>query len=78
MKDDLIKLCNDAVKGKIKAQDFYKTLDAIADDENCPDDIACVIEDCLMELDMQGGADRAGSNAVKECAKLALEELANV
>ena len=78
MKEKLTALCKDALKGKIKAQAFYKELDAIAEDENCPDDIACVIEDCLMELDMQGGADRAGSNAVKECAKLALEELEQV
>ena len=75
MEKKLRALCNDAVKGRIKASAFCRELSAMAEDENCPDDIACVIEGCLMELDMYGGAERAGNTSLKECAKLALEEL---
>ncbi len=70
-------LCENAVSGrKVKTEDFYKTLRAIADDENTDDDLACIIEDGLMELELAG--DAATIKAVKEAANMILEGCARI
>ena len=75
-KQQITEVCKDALCGKCTADQMYKRLSAISD--TADDDLVCIIEDCLMELDMLGGERRAGKQSAKECAKMVLEELENV
>ncbi len=69
-------VCNAVLAGKLTADKMYTNLSEIS--ETCEDDLVCIIEDCLMELDMIGGAQRNGKQSAKDCAKMVLEELENV
>ncbi|MBQ8979188.1 MAG: hypothetical protein IJ080_05440 [Oscillospiraceae bacterium] len=75
MKKKILKLCEDAVKSRISPQNFYRLLDEISQSEECEDDLACIIEDAMMELDMTGGISRT---AVKEAAQMIAEEIGNI
>ncbi|MBQ3919577.1 MAG: hypothetical protein II695_07875 [Oscillospiraceae bacterium] len=75
MTEKLRKLCDEALRGKIKTDSFYSQLDEMSQSEECSDDLACVIEDAMMELDMNGGESRT---ALKESARMILEELQNI
>ena len=75
-KKKITEVCKDALCGKCTAEQMYKRLSAIS--ETAEYDLVCIIEDCLMELDMIGGERRSGKQSAKECAKMVLEELENV
>lgn len=69
-------LCKQAAAGKLTAEQLYNRLSELS--ETVEDDLVCIIEDCLMELDMLGGSKRQGKYSAKECAEMVLEELKNV
>ncbi|MDE6592907.1 MAG: hypothetical protein K2K57_07590 [Oscillospiraceae bacterium] len=64
------KLCNEAAKGKISPKDFYETLSKTAAASGEESDLACLLEDAMMDLEMDGSAE-----AVKETAARLMEEL---
>ena len=67
-------ICEDTVSGKLTAKQMYDRLAEIAEKSE-DDDLICVIEDALMELDLLGGAKREGKHRPAECANMVLEEL---
>lgn len=64
------KLCSDAAKGKITLKNFYETLSQTVAAEGEESDLACLLEDAMMDLEMDGSID-----AVKETAARLTEEL---
>ncbi|MBR4223539.1 MAG: hypothetical protein IKR73_01890 [Oscillospiraceae bacterium] len=73
--EELKKACSDALRGKITADRFYKILEEISQSDDCSDDVACIIEDAMMEMDMANGVSRT---ALKECAMMIEEGLQNI
>lgn len=68
-KEKLKKLCTDAEKEKISPKLFYGGLKEISEAE--PDsDLACLAEDAMMDLEMDGS-----TKAAKEAAQNIMEEL---
>lgn len=75
MNEKLKTACMKAKDGKISADAFYDILTAAADDPNTDDDLACVLEDVIMELEMEHGcAPGAAKKMLKEAAERILEE----
>ena len=70
-------ICKKAVNGSISGDKLYDELSRIAESDECEDDLACVIEDCLMELDT-AGSGRADKRKAVTAAKLQLEELGSL
>lgn len=71
-------ICEKAVQGKISPESFYDTLRAVADDTRTDDDLACLLEDVLMEIEMGhdgNGGEKAGKRIIKEAAERLLEEM---
>ena len=71
-------ICEKAVQGKISPESFYDTLRAVADDTRTDDDLACLLEDVLMEIEMEhdgNGGAKAGKRIIKEAAERLLEEM---
>lgn len=57
---------------------IYDTLRAVADDTRTDDDLACLLEDVLMEIEMEhdgNGGAKAGKRIIKEAAERLLEEM---
>lgn len=72
MMEKIKELCTAALKGSIGFDEFYDRLSNAAEDPQTSDDLACVIEDELMEMEMLGGrgsSDRKLGEAAKTCAK---------
>ena len=68
-------ICSKVLSGSMSAAKMYAALEELSG--KCTDDedaLECIIEDCLMELDM---SDRRAASA-KECAKMALDELSGL
>lgn len=68
--EKLKKLCSDAARGKISSKDFYEKLSQTAAAEGEESDLACLLEDAMMDLEMDGSTE-----AVKETAARLTEEL---
>ncbi len=77
MRKTVEELCKKAVNGSIGGDKLYDELSRIAESDECEDDLACVIEDCLMELDT-AGSGRADKRKAASAASLLLEELGNL
>ena len=78
MNDKIKEICNQASEGKLSADVFYDKLRSIADDTRTDDDTACIIEDCLMEMEMAhdgSGSKKSVQKLVKETAARLINEL---
>lgn len=76
MKEKALAACRDAAAGKINPDTFYDRLSAIADDTRTDDDLACILEDVIMEIEMEHGCSRKEmQKLVKEMAERLLEEI---
>lgn len=75
MNEKIKSLCEKAVKGKISPEAFYDTLRATADDTRTDDDLACLLEDVLMDIEMYHGGAGAQKRIIKEAAERLLEEM---
>ena len=78
MKQKVIEICKKGSSGKISVDAFYDSLRAIADDSRTDDDLACLLEDALMDLEMEhdsGSSKSALQKLVKETSEIILEEL---
>lgn len=74
MKAKVLDICSKAAKGGISAKEFYEKLSAVAEDTRTDDDLACVIEDALMEIEMEhGGAKNTSGKILKEAAQMILD-----
>lgn len=63
-------ICEKAISEKLSAEAFYDRLCAIAEDDRTDGDLACIIEDGLMELEMTGAANsKGGKRLIKEIAE---------
>lgn len=70
MNEKLKKVCLMAKDGKISPEKFYDALTAAADDQSTDDDLACILEDVIMELEMEHGCPpRAAKKMISEAAE---------
>lgn len=63
-------LCSGVARGKISPKDFYEKLSQTAAVSGEDSDLACLLEDAMMDLEMDGSTE-----AVKETAARLTEEL---
>lgn len=76
MMEKVREICKNAIEGKISAKSFYDKLCEIAEDDSTDGDLAAVIEDGLMELEMSGATDsKGGKRLIKEIAENIIEGL---
>lgn len=77
MKEKVMEICRNAIAGKCSAESFYDKLSAVADDTRTDDDLACIIEDGLMEIEMshESSSKKALSKLIKETAESILEAM---
>lgn len=76
MVEKVKEICEKAIEGKISAESFYDRLCEIADDDSTDGDIAAVIEDGLMEIEMTGAAgSKSGKRVIREIAENIIEGL---
>ncbi len=78
MNEKIRAICENAVAGKCSAESFYDSLRAAADDTRTDDDLACLLEDALMELEMEHdgcGSKKAMQKMIKETAEYILGEM---
>lgn len=61
-------ICRKAADGEISPKDFYGRLSEMAASENDDSDLACLLEDAMMDLEMDGspGAARATAKGITE------------
>ncbi|MBQ5329937.1 MAG: hypothetical protein J6F31_01660 [Oscillospiraceae bacterium] len=65
---------NKVLSGEMTAHSMYEALDELVNTAEEEDDLVCIAEECLIELDMSGNR----KTSAKECAKMALEELSKL
>lgn len=76
MEEKVRAICADAIKGTISPDSFYDRITAVAGDTRTDDDLACILEDALMELEMEhGGPKGVMKKLIREAAELILEGL---
>lgn len=69
-------VCADAAAGKIDPDTFYDKLTAIADDTRTDDDLVCILEDVIMEIEMEHGCSKKKMRElIKDMAQRLLEEI---
>ncbi|MCM1524429.1 MAG: hypothetical protein NC120_08235 [Ruminococcus sp.] len=65
-------ICRKAADGQCYPDVFYEKISAAAEEDGTDGDLACLLEDVLMELEMERGG---GKRLVKESAERILKEL---
>lgn len=81
MKEKVMDICRQAIDGKIGADAFYDKLSSVCDDTRTEDDLACLLEDVLMEMEMEhdgSGGAKAKKKIAAAAAERILEEIDNV
>ena len=71
-------ICEKAVQGKISPESSYDNLYSLTYYTLTDDDLACLLEDVLMEIEMEhdgNGGAKAGKRIIKEAAERLLEEM---
>ncbi|MCM1579218.1 MAG: hypothetical protein NC078_10515 [Ruminococcus sp.] len=68
--ENLKNICAQAAGGKLSPKDFYEKLKEIAQAQEEDSDLACLLEDALMDMEMDGSPA-----AARETAKGITEEI---